>query len=86
MAARRPNGDREIVMAAFLGQIGGGQIDRDALGRKGQAAGGQGGADALAAFGHGLVGKADEGEGDDAGRNLNLNIDRQRLDTQKCHR
>ena len=49
-------------MRAFLGQVGGRQVDRDPLGRQRQADRGQRGADPLAAFGHRLVGQADDDE------------------------
>ena len=49
-------------MRAFLGQIGGRQIDGDALERQRQADGGQRCPHPLAAFGHRLVGKADNVE------------------------
>jgi hypothetical protein len=53
-------GHGQVVMAAFLRQIGGGEIDGDALGRQRQADSVQRAANPLAALGHGLVGQADE--------------------------
>ena len=67
--------NRQIVMRAFLRQVGGRQVDGDDLGRKRKANRGQRGADSLAAFGDRLVGKADDGELRNAGRQLNLHLD-----------
>jgi hypothetical protein len=55
--------DRQVVMAPLLGQVGGGEIDGDALHRDREARGDQGGAHPLARFGHRLVGQADEHSG-----------------------
>src|SRR3546814_11177533 len=43
--------DRQVVMRALLGQVGGRQIDRDPLGRQREADGGERRATPLAAFG-----------------------------------
>lgn len=53
-------GDRQIEMRAFFRQIGGRQIDGYPFGRQRQAGGMEGGLHALAAFGHRLVGQADD--------------------------
>jgi hypothetical protein len=74
-------GNGQIVMASLLRQVGRGEVDRDALGRKGEAGGDQGRADPLAGFRHRLVRQADDGERDCTGRDLNLDIDRPRLDS-----
>ena len=66
--------DREVEVAAFLEQVGGGEIDEDALGRERQAHGGEGGTDALAGFADGFVGQADDEEGGEAGGNLDLEL------------
>ena len=55
--------DRQIVMAAFLGQVGGRQIDGDAPRRQREARGDQRRAHPLARLGHRLVRQADDGEG-----------------------
>ena len=52
---------RQVVMTAFLGQVGGREVDGDALRRQREADGVQRAAHPLAAFGHGLVGQADNG-------------------------
>ncbi|KPF64605.1 hypothetical protein IP69_18185 [Bosea sp. AAP35] len=78
--------DRQVVMAALLGQIGWGEVDGDALGRQRQARGDQRGADALLALAHRLVGQPDQNERDAAGRNLDLDIDGARLDALERHR
>ena len=49
-------GDRQIVVAAFLGQVGRRQVGDDALGRQGQAKAGERRAHPLLALGHRLVG------------------------------
>ncbi len=72
--------DRQVVVAAFLWQVGRRQVDRDALGRHGEAGGEQGGADAFARLADRLVPKADDGEDDVAARDLHLHIDGSRLD------
>ncbi len=46
----------------------------------------QRGADALAAFGDRLVAEADHGKADDAAGDMDLHIDRPRLDALKGHR
>ena len=52
-------------MAAFLQQVGGFEVDQDALERQRQAHGGECGADTLARLADRLVGQADQ---DEAGR------------------
>ena len=54
--------DRQVEVAALLGQVGGRQVDRDVLEGQAEADGVQRVAHALAALGHGLVGQADDGE------------------------
>ena len=78
--------DRQVVMTAFLRQIGRREVDGDALGRQGQPRGDESRPDPLAAFGDGLVGQADEDEGDAAGGNLHLHVDGPRLDALERHR
>ena len=72
--------DRQVVVAAFLGQVGRGEIDGDALCRQREAGGDQRRAHPLARFGDRLVGEADDHEGDVAGRDLHLHVDGPRLD------
>ena len=59
--------DRQVVVAAFLRQVGGGEVDGDAARRQRQARGDQRGADPLAGFRHRLVGQADDVEGEQPG-------------------
>ena len=73
-------------MAAFLGKIGGCQIDRDAAGRQRQSGGDQRRAHPLARFRHGLVGQADDLERRHAGRDLHLHVDSACLDAFERHR
>ena len=77
--------DRQVVMAAFFRQVGGREIDGDAACRQRQPRCNQRRAHPLARFRDRLVGKADDIEGDDAGRNLDLNIDGTDLDALKRH-
>ena len=86
-ADRRHHGerDRQIVVAALLGQVGGGEIDGDAARRQRQAGGDQRGAHPLAQFGDRLVAEADDGEGDGAVGDLDLDVDRARLDAFERH-
>ena len=72
--------DRQVVMAAFLGQVGRGEVDGDALGRQREPGGDQRRAHPLARFGDRLVGEPDDHEGDVAGRDLHLHVDGARLD------
>jgi len=78
--------DRQIEMGAFLRQVRRGQIDSDFLWRQGQTRGMKRRLNALAAFCYGLVGKPDNVHVDLAGRDHDLNIDRNTLDTLKCNR
>jgi hypothetical protein len=78
--------DRQVVMAAFLGQVGWRKIDGDALGRQRQSRGDQRRAHPLLALAHRLVGQADEDEVHIAGGHLHLDIDGPRLDALERHR
>ena len=78
--------DRQIVVAAFLRQVGGREIDGDAARRQREAGGDQRGAHALLGLGHRLVGQADDVEGRQAGRDLHLHVDRAGLDALERHR
>ena len=71
--------DRQVVVAALLGQVGGRQVDRDPLGRQRQPQCRERGANPLAAFADRLVGQPDEEEAGDAGADLALHLDRARL-------
>jgi hypothetical protein len=73
-------------VAAFLRQIGGGEVDDQPIGRQGQAKPGEGGAHPLAALAHRLVAEADDDEGHLAGGGLHLHIDAPRLDALERHR
>ncbi len=81
-----PQRDRQIVMAAFLRQVGRGEVDRDALGRQRQPRRDQRGTDALLALADRLVRQADEDEGDATRRDLDLHIDGARLDAFERYR
>ena len=67
-------------MAAFLGEVGGSEIDGDALGRQRQPDGIQRAAHPLAALGHGLIREPDNGEAGEAGPDLDLHVDGARFD------
>ena len=70
-------------MAAFLGQIGGREIDRDPARRQRQPRGDQRRAHPLAGLRHRLVGQADNGEGRQTGGDLHLHVDAAGLDALK---
>ena len=55
--------DRQVELAAFLGQVGGREVHRDVLVGHAEADGVQRVAHALAALGHRLVGQPDDDEG-----------------------
>ena len=78
--------DRQIVVAAFLGQVGWRQIDGDAARRQREARGGQCRAHPLARFGDRLVGQADDVERRQPRRDLHLDIDRPDLDALERNR
>ena len=82
----QPERDRKIVMAAFLGEVGGSEIDGDALRRQRQADGVQRAAHPLAAFRHGLVGEADNGEVRQPWADLHLHVDGARFDALESDR
>jgi hypothetical protein len=73
-------GDRQVVVAALLGQVGRGQVADDPAPRHGQAQAGKGGADPFSAFAHGLVAKAHEDEVRLAAGELHLHVHGPRLD------
>ena len=80
------DGDGQIVVAAFLGEIGGREVDDDAARRQRQAQRADGGAHALAAFADGLVGQADDIEVRQAAAEMDLDIDGDDIDPLKRHR
>jgi hypothetical protein len=61
-------------MAPFLGEVGRGEIDGDALWREREPDGVERPAHPLAAFGHRLVGTADNGEGGQARPDLHQHV------------
>ena len=75
--------DRQIVMAAFLRQVGRREIDRDPPRRQRQPRGDQRRAHPLARLGHRLVGQADDRKRRQARRDLHLHVDRAGLDPLK---
>ena len=87
-AQRREHGERDgqIEMAAFLGKIGGREIDGKPLARQAEADGIEGGAHPLAAFRHRLVGQAHDMKLHLARKKLRLHIDRHGLNALKRHR
>ncbi|MET3968838.1 hypothetical protein ABID62_004921 [Bradyrhizobium sp. S3.9.1] len=79
----QPELDRQVVMAALLGQVGGREIDDDPPRRQRQPRGDQRRADAFPCLRHRLVRQADDGKGGQAGRDLHLHVDRAGLDPLK---
>jgi hypothetical protein len=77
----QPECDRQVVVAAFLGKVGGREVDGDAPSRQREPRRNQGRAHALAGFRHRLVGQTDHVERRHAGRNLHLHVHCTRLDT-----
>jgi len=73
-------GDREIVAPAFLGQVHGGEIDRDAPLREVEAGVDQGGANALLALLDGGLGQSDHRERGQPTRKMHLDVDGGGLD------
>ncbi len=78
--------DRQVVMAAFLRQVGGREVDGDAPRRQREPRGDQRGADPLARFRDGLVGKTDDMKGRQPRRDLHLHVDCTGLDPLKGYR
>jgi hypothetical protein len=78
--------DGEIVMAPFLRQIRGREVDGDAARRQGEARGDQRRAHALARLRHRLVREAHDVERRQPRRHLHLHIDGARLDALERHR
>jgi hypothetical protein len=75
--------DGQVVMAALLGQVGGGEIDGDAPRRQAEARSGQRGPHPLTGFLHRLVGQADNQELGNTRCDLHLHVDGDRLDALK---
>ena len=78
--------DGQVVVAALLGQIRGGEIDRHPPRRHRQAGCMQRRPHALAALGDRLVGQSDDMHAGLARRDHHLNVDRHRLDALKRDR
>ena len=70
-------------MAAFLWQVGRREVDGDAACGEREAGGDQRGADALARLGDRFVGEANDMEGGQSWRDLDLHVDRASLDPLK---
>jgi hypothetical protein len=81
----QPERDRQIVMAAFLLQVGGREIDRDPARRQRQARRDECGAHALFGFGHGFIGQPDDIEGRESGGDLHLHVHGAGLDALERH-
>ena len=73
-------------MTALFRQVGGSEIDGDALGRQREPDGVQRPAHPLAAFRHGLVRESDNGEGGEPRPDLDLHVDGARLDALESDR
>ena len=69
------DGDGEVVAGAFFAQVGGGEVDGDALGGQGGAGVAQGGAHALARLRDGRVRQADDVEGGQPGGDVDFDGD-----------
>ena len=71
----QPERDGQIIMTAFLGHVGRGEIDRDALGRQPEADGMERSANPFAAFSDRLVAKPDNGKDRRAAGHMDLHVD-----------
>jgi hypothetical protein len=78
--------DRQVVVAAFLGQVGGGEVHDDALARHGQAKARKRASNPLAAFADRLVAEADNDDGALAAGQLDLDVDAARFNPLKGDR
>jgi hypothetical protein len=78
--------DGEVVVAAFLRQVGRREVDGDAPRRQGEARGDQRRAHALARLRHRLVWQTDDIERREPWRHLHLHIDGAGLDALERHR
>jgi hypothetical protein len=72
-------------MAAFLGQIGGREVDGDPFGGKREARRNERRSHPVTRLRHRLVGEPDEVEGRQARRDLHLHVHRTRFDPFKCN-
>jgi hypothetical protein len=72
--------DRQVVMAALLGQIRRREVDDDAPGRQRKPGGDERAAHPLTRLRHRLVGQADDDESRQARRDTDLDVDRAGLD------
>ncbi len=86
-ADRRHQAERngQVVVAAFLRQVGRRHVDGDAPRGKREAGRDQRGAHPLARLRHRLVGQADHVERREPGRDLHLHVDGARLDALERH-
>ena len=80
--AQQRQRDRQVEMRPLLGQIGGGKVHGDPLGRQRQADGRDGVAHPLPTFRHRLVRQADDDEIGEAGHELALNLHAARFQPQ----
>jgi hypothetical protein len=78
--------NRQVVMGALLGKVGGREVHGDALRREREAGGNQRRAHPFSGFRHLLVGQADDREDDVAGRKLHLHVHGTRLDAFESDR
>ena len=83
--SHQPERNRQVVVAAFLGKVGGGKVDRDPPRRKCQSRGDEPRTDPFARLGDGLVGEAHHIERGKPRRDLDLDIDGARLDALERH-
>jgi hypothetical protein len=85
IAAIQPERDRQVVVAAFLRQVGGREVDGDAARRQCQSRGHQRRAHPLARLRHGLVRQADDVERRQPRRHLHLDVDGAGFDALERH-
>ena len=78
--------DGQVEMAAFLGQVGGGEIDGDAFGRQRDGQGAERRAHPVAGFRDGLVRQSDDRKAWQPGGDRALHLDDAGVDPLKCDR
>jgi hypothetical protein len=83
---QKPERHQQVEMAPLLQDIGGCQVHGDALRRQAKAQRLQGRLHPFAAFGHRLVGQADDLKSRKAGSHMDLDVDGNDVDPLKGHR
>ncbi len=83
---KQPEDDRQIVVAAFLGKVGRGEVHRQMLVGQAEADGVERIANTLAALGDGFVGETDDVKCRISRRDADLHFHRTGFDAHECQR